>query len=133
MTPNRAHNRFCRDPLVLPGQPVLESVPWRPFSADAGDPAAAHRRAPPPAVASAAAAPPDPLRAVGSESDDPDPIQARVKPDPYRSTLVHFAKEPFCVAKINPRSTHVQKYLQGSPLFSGLAPELLQNRIRSPA
>jgi len=40
----------------------------------AGDPAAAHHRAPPPTVASAAAAPPDPLRAVGSESDDPDPI-----------------------------------------------------------
>ena len=112
---SRARHRARRHRRVLPGQPALESVPWRPFSADAGDPAAAHRRAPPPAVASAAAAPPDPLRAVGSESDDPDPIQARVKLDPYRSTLGLFTKETLGSSKINPQSISIQKKFQISP------------------
>ena len=96
---SRARHRARRRRRVLLGQPALESVPWRPFSADAGDPAAAHRRAPPPAVASAAAAPPDPLRAVGSESNDPDPIQARVKPDHTGQPLAFLQKRPSVLQK----------------------------------
>ena len=97
---SRARHRARRRRRVLPGQPALESVTWRPFSADAGDPAAAHRRAPPP------------HRPILSEPSDPNPtIQIRSKPG---SNQTHTGQP---LAFLQKRPSVLQKSTRSPYLF----------------